>query len=133
MAFSFEEFPNSDFYNSDLREILKYVRRLISAVDSLEHWKVEHEKEYEELKVFYDALVSGNFPPKFTSSLQKWIEKNLLDIVGELVNMVFFGLTDSGYFVAYIPESWDDIIFNTTGVDINLELQPEYGHLVLSY
>ena len=26
MAFTFEEFPNSDFYNSDLRQILKYMR-----------------------------------------------------------------------------------------------------------
>ena len=47
--------------------------------------------------------------------------------------LVFFGLTDSGYFVAYIPDGWDEIIFNTTGLDIQLDLEPEYGHLVLSY
>ena len=46
---------------------------------------------------------------------------------------VFFGLTDDGYFVAYIPDGWDDIIFNTTEYDIFISGFSEYGHLVLSY
>lgn len=50
-----------------------------------------------------------------------------------IATMVFFGLTDSGYFVAYIPENWDTIHFGTTGLDIDAPIQPEYGHLVLLY
>lgn len=49
------------------------------------------------------------------------------------MDSVYFGLTDSGYFVAYIPESWSDIVFNTTEYDIFLPIEPEFGHLVLSY
>lgn len=49
-----------------------------------------------------------------------------------IATSIFFGLTDNGYFVAYIPESWDDIRFNTTGVDIDIS-GVEYGKLVLSY
>ena len=41
--------------------------------------------------------------------------------------------TLDGYFVAYIPETWDDITFGTTGLDIEVPCEPEYGHLVLSY
>lgn len=48
------------------------------------------------------------------------------------VKMIWFGLTDDGHFVAYIPDSWDEVIFNTTGYDIIIDVQPEYGHLVLS-
>ena len=47
--------------------------------------------------------------------------------------MMFPEISDAGYIVINIPESWDNITFNTTGHDITLELQPEYGHLVLSY
>ena len=74
--------------------------------------------------------------------VQEWINnfnyEPLLATVKEMVNKyitagVYFGLTDNGYFCAYIPEAWSDVKFNTTGVDINLDLQPEYGHLVLSY
>ena len=67
------------------------------------------------------------------AALHDWLSRNAFDIIGEMVKMVFFGLTDTGYFVAYIPESWSDIIFNTTGYDITLDLMPDYGHLVLSY
>lgn len=66
-------------------------------------------------------------------SLKNWLARNAFDIIGEMVKMVFFGLTDSGYFVAYIPESWKDIIFKTSEYDINIPLFGEYGHLVLYY
>ena len=76
------------------------------------------------------------------ATVQEWIDnfdyEPLLKTVKEMVNKyitagVYFGLTDDGYFVAYIPEAWDDITFNTTGFDINIELEPEFGHLVLNY
>ena len=57
----------------------------------------------------------------------------IYQLVANALKHVFFGLTLSGYFVAYIPESWDDITFETTGYDVELDAMPEYGHLVLSY
>lgn len=50
-----------------------------------------------------------------------------------LATMIFVEITDSGYIVYNIPSNWDSITFNTTGLDITLDLQQEYGHLVLSY
>jgi hypothetical protein len=76
------------------------------------------------------------------TTVQAWIDnfdyEPLLNTVKEmikkyLVTGVYFGINDNGYFVANIPDGWDSIKFNTTGLDINTELQPEYGHLVLSY
>lgn len=70
--------------------------------------------------------------------VQKWID----DFDNEYINkcieefiltMVIFGLTDSGYFVAYLPDSWDDITFRTTGYDTIVDNVPDYGHLVLIY
>ena len=57
----------------------------------------------------------------------------IYEIISKAIKNVFFGLTQSGYFVAYIPDSWSDITFNTTGYDIETEIQKDYGHLVLSY
>lgn len=45
------------------------------------------------------------------------------------IKMVFFGLSDDGYFVAYIPNSWDCITFGTI---LDCE-SPDYGKLTLSY
>ena len=50
-----------------------------------------------------------------------------------LATMIFVEISDAGYIVYNIPTGWDSITFNTTGLDIELPMQPEYGHLVLSY
>lgn len=72
------------------------------------------------------------------AKVEEWIKnfdtKYAEKIIAECIStMVFFGLTDSGYFVAYTPENWDDIRFGTTGLDIEADNQPEFGHLVLLY
>ena len=72
------------------------------------------------------------------ATVQNWINnfdtKYAEKIIAQYIaTMVFFGLTDSGYFVAYIPENWESINFGTTGLDVNAPIQPEYGHLVLMY
>lgn len=57
----------------------------------------------------------------------------LKQIIQNAIKNVYFGITDAGYFVAYVPESWSDITFRTTGYDYTTELMPEFGHLVLIY
>ena len=71
------------------------------------------------------------------SVVQTWInnfdtsyaEKIIADT---LATMIFVEISDAGYFIYYIPESWDDITFNTTGVDVSIAGY-DYGRLVLSY
>lgn len=127
------EYPYTDFHELNLSWLIEKYKFLLDAVTKIDGWIEEHQKEYDELKAFYDDFINGNFTPEFIKSLESWLNKNALDIIGEMVKMVIFNITDDGYFVAYIPESWDEIIFNTTGLDIDLAIQPEYGHLVLSY
>ncbi len=135
MSFTFEEFPNSDFYNSDLRQILVYVRKLIEGLDSLEHWRATHEYEYAELKALTDDINSrltqienGDFPESLYNAMRNWWEANAVDLVGNLVKFVFFGLTLDGYFVAYIPENWNEIDFDTIVVPGD-----NYGKLCILY
>ena len=131
----FNEYPYRNLSDINLDFILKKVKDCITKVETISGYIEQHQPEYEALKKLYDDLVSGKFPPEFIESLNRWLDRNALDIIGELSTHVFFGLTDSGYFVAYIPESWEDIIFNTSDYDITLPDRPDigYGHLVLSY
>lgn len=57
----------------------------------------------------------------------------LTGIIENAIKNVWFGLTQDGYFVAYVPESWNDVQFATTGLDIVVPTVPEYGHLVVRY
>ena len=129
----FSEYPYINMADMNLDYLLKHMKSVMDAVNDLDEWRQQHEAEYKQLKTLYDQIMSGNFPPSVKSAFERWMNENALEIVGSMVKNVFFGLTDSGYFVAYIPDSWDDIIFHTTGWDIETELMPDYGHLVLSY
>lgn len=72
------------------------------------------------------------------SDIQEWIDNFDTTFIKEIVDkyiatMIFVGISDSGYIIYNVPSSWKHITFNTTGLDIELKIQPEYGHLVLSY
>lgn len=70
--------------------------------------------------------------------IKKWIEDFGTEyaekvLAEHIATMILVEITDSGYIVYYMPSTWDDFKFNTTGLDIELPQEPEYGHLVLSY
>lgn len=125
MAF-FNEFPHTRTYDSDLGWMIKHVKKLLDCCASAE-------EQLAALMQFMDDIENGDFPEAVVNAFKKWMNDNLLDIVGDLAKQVFFGLTTDGYFVAYIPESWDDIKFNTTEYDIRIAGFEQFGHLVLSY
>jgi len=130
LPISIYPYKNIEDYNLDY--LAKKIDELGIKSQSYDEWIAHHENEYEELKALYDAVISGNFPQSIKDAFSEWMRGNALDLVGELVHMVFFGLTDNGYFVAYIPESWSDIIFGTTGLD-TFPSDVDYGHLTLNY
>lgn len=69
--------------------------------------------------------------------IQKWIADFNTSFVEEIIKkylatMIFIEISDSGYIVYYIPECWEDIQFETTGLDVEIP-NTDYGRLVLSY
>lgn len=86
-------------------------------------------------KIIADEI---NVIKKDLAIVQKWIdnfdtsyaEKIIKD---HIATMIFVEITNAGYIIYNIPENWKDITFNTTELDIQTDLQKEYGHLVLSY
>lgn len=128
---SYFEFPHTRTYDNDLGWLIKNVKNADEAIKALEDWKSEADITIAELRDLLDALASGTVPEEVANAITKWLSINAKDIVGAMIKNVWFGLTMSGYFVAYIPESWNDIIFKTTGYDFFTSLQEEYGHLVL--
>lgn len=69
--------------------------------------------------------------------IQKWIANFDTSFAEEIIKkylatMIFVEISDSGYIIYYIPERWEDIKFETTGLDVEIP-NTEYGRLVLSY
>lgn len=128
---SYFEYPHTRTYDNDLGWLIKHVKTNQEAISALEAWKTSVSADFYDLQAVIDAIRRGKLPEDIATGIEQWIADNFYDIVGRMIKTVWFGLTDSGYFVAYIPESWKDIVFKTTGYDYETELQPEYGHLVL--
>lgn len=82
-----------------------------------------------ELKEELDKVKSGEYVSLYIDSLKGFIDNNLKELVGRVVKYVFFGLTDDGYFIAYIPDSWDFVKFDT---DMDYQSK-NYGHLMLTW
>lgn len=108
-------------------ESLSYYEVLCKVVDYLNHMLDDVNnivQDYDELK-------------KELNEIQKWIQNFSADYLEKLIaekiaTMIFVEISDAGYIVYYIPETWNDITFNTTGLDVDVK-DKDYGHLVLSY
>lgn len=107
---------------------LSYLEVLYKMKDKLNEMIVELGEFNEHLKEMQDAInqIQQWINTFDTSVIEKWIEEHL-------ANMIFVEINDSGYFVIYIPESWQDITFRTSGWDEVVEPPLDYGHLILHY
>lgn len=126
------KYPYTDFHELNFDLFITEFKSFVEALEKIDSWIDTHEEEYEELKKIVDDIYNGTLTPALDKSLRIWINKNMESIIADAVKMVFFGITDDGYFVAYIPDSWNDITFGTTGLD-DFPSGIEYGHLTLSY
>ena len=111
-------YDDSLSYYEVLCKVVDYINKLIDTdkeiFENLDELKAE-------LKVVQDWIANYD-----TSYIQTIVDEYI-------ATSVFFGLTQDGYFVAYIPDIWDEITFTTSGYDDFTELAPEYGHLILNY
>lgn len=110
-------YDDSLSYYEILCKIVKYINNMI---ENQKEFTDELNKLQEEITVIQKWI--DNFDPTY---IEKIIEKYL-------ATMIFVEITDSGYFVYYIPEQWADITFETTGLDVEIP-NTEYGRLVLIY
>ena len=114
-------YDDSLSYYELLCKVIDYLNKMVEdenvLIDDVEQLKSEMSTVQSWISSFdYDKL--GKY-------VYQWLDDNL-------AKMIFVEITNAGYFVYYIPESWEDIKLNTTGLDINVT-NTDYGRLVLSY
>lgn len=83
---------------------------------------IDLQNEFEEFK-------ESGFFDYYAEQLEQWIKDNTALLFTTLAKQVFFGLNDEGYFVAYIPDGWQDITFDTGAV----YGRSDYGRLILRF
>lgn len=124
-----EQFPYSNMQNLNLDwviQVLKAAEEVVtekipgieSAIAALQQADKDINKRIDDVIKEIETLVDDDT-----------IMQLVVDAISEAIKMVFFGLSDDGYFVAYIPNSWDCITFGTI---LDCE-SPDYGKLTLNY
>lgn len=93
-----------------------------------ENINIDHEL-IDELQKAFEQFMESGFDDYYKEQVHDWINENFQVIMdGLLGHMVFFGLTDDGYFTAYIPQKWAFVL--GTILDYNDE---NYGSLTITY
>lgn len=105
-----------------LNEIITQSNIQSSAVSELQEFTASLQKQLDEFK-------AHGFDDYYKEQVNSWIGSKLGYIFCNVVKQVYFGLTLDGHFVAYIPDGWSDIIFDT-GMDYALDT---YGRLILRW
>jgi len=91
--------------------------------------KVEINKEdIEALKAEFLEFKEHGFEDYYLEQIEAWVYANMPQIIGMAMKMVFFGCTEDGHFTAYLPESWEPIVFDA-GYDYSDK--NTYGRLIL--
>ena len=111
-------YDDSLSYYEVLCKVVDYINNIIADMQTTDTEITELQNEIKQIKMWIE-----NFA---TTEVEKLIAE-------QIATMIFIEISDAGYIIYHIAEQWEDITFNTTGLDIMLADYPEYGRLVLSY
>lgn len=109
--------------------ICRQIEKIITYCDYLGENTEELHDYYLQLIEEFNEFKEHGFEDYYREQVETWINANLDYIFNNVVKQVYFGLNLEGHFVAYIPESWNDIVFDTGyvyGIDT-------YGRLILRW
>ena len=115
---------NAPSYYDDLARKQKLLETLSNRVWEYDQILYAKLKEVQDTLTKYADILDGkidDFDNIILKKTERWLDINMEGILTQAVQLVWFGLTDDGYFMAVIPDGWKDVTFDTT----------EYGQLML--
>ena len=110
-----EVIENLNKQGQNVPDLMVFYNQLKAQVDALEN-EVEAVKNGEYVELYLDSIIA-------------WIDANLQQLVSRIVKFVCFGLSDDGYFTAYIPATWAFLSFDTVATYDD----PDYGKLIVQW
>lgn len=109
------------------KTMCEQMHKLVCYADSINvNLSITHD-DVEQLKADFEKFKESGFIDYYEEQIEAWINENMQSIIEQAIKMVYFGLSDDGYFQAYIPDSWNEIEFDTGAV----YGQEDYGCLIL--
>lgn len=116
-------------YSSEqrIKHLCMELKKLISYIEYVAVEAGVTGEKIDELQAQFDKFQESGFDDYYREQIEQWVHDNLGSIFETYSRGVYFGLNMEGRFVAYVPESWSDVYFDT-GADYTLDT---YGRLIL--
>lgn len=121
-------YDDSLSYYELLAKIQDKLNESINSINNLNEWQQAQDAAINDLEQAITDFINGGYKKDFYKYVQEWLKENIEDAIADSAHMVFFGLTDDGYFTAYIPSKWSFVL--DTIMDYNSD---NYGSLVIIY
>lgn len=121
-------YDDSLSYYELLAKIQEKCNEIIKDYNYLSEWQAAQDGVIAELEALVQDFINGGYRKDFDKFVQKWLDENIQAAIAKAAHMVFFGLTDDGYFCAYIPEDWAFVLDTVVDYD-----SPDYGRLIIIY
>lgn len=129
-------FDDSLSYYELVAKVVKKLNEVIASNNELAGYVGTNTRDIAQLKEDvsfitseFEKVKNGGYTSLYIEALKGWLAENLINVVGQIVKFVWFGLSDDGNFVAYIPTSWRFLTFDMVADPDS----PDYGRLLLSY
>ena len=116
-------------YSSEqrIKEICYEIEKIIAYANMLGVNINATNEDVAKLQELFQKFQDQGLAELYERLLQQWVDDNMEHIISRAVKFVYFGLTNDGYFCAYIPSSWSEIAFDTGCV----YGRSDYGRLII--
>lgn len=111
------------------KELCKNFHKMVCYVDNMADVQNLTSEEVAQLQADFKQFQESGFEDYYAQQIEAWVNANVANIFEQYAKLVLFGLDDEGHFVAYVPDSWSEIWFDT----IADYQDPNYGCLVLCW
>ena len=121
-----------DVYSAEQR-----MKWLCMEWDRIEHYLLDlcnqtnrNSTDIAELQHQFKEFKEHGFDDYYRKIIEQWVLDNFADIIENAIQVLFFGLTEDGYFSAYVPKNWSKFMSFDTGANYGAD---DYGRLKIAY
>lgn len=112
-----------------INEVIDFTDLTAQGIESIQSQITALDSQTKELIQLFTKFQNGEMTSAYGDSLKNWVDNNLINIVSRIVKFVWFGLDDTGHFIAYTPTSWRFLTFDMIADPDS----PDYGRIQISY
>lgn len=120
-----------DVYSQEerIKLLLKDHDKLVHYASYLAEQIQKNNDNQSSLEEQFQKFIEGKFDEYYAKAAADWVEKNMPKYVEAAMKNVYFGVNEDGHMIAYVPENWNELIFDTGYCYGNAD----YGRLILRW